>query len=58
MTETSPTIEDGVWAAIYSDRSGCYIFATEIEALRCAVGKSMTVVVFVPWGMDPWEVRP
>jgi hypothetical protein len=41
----------GAWVAYYSDYSGISIFASELEALRHAVGKSMTVE-FVPWGED------
>ena len=41
----------GAWVAYYSDWSGVSIFATEIEALRHAVGKSMEVGFF-PWGSD------
>lgn len=32
--------EVGVWVVYYSDRSGAWVFATEVEALRVAVDKS------------------
>jgi hypothetical protein len=41
----------GAWVAYYSDRSGAYVFASEIEALRKAVESSMQVR-FVKWGED------
>ena len=43
--------ESGVWIAYYSDRSGVVPFGSEIEALRYAVDKSMTVRR-VPFGED------
>lgn len=53
MTPNEQTTEadhaGGAWVALHSDYSGISIFATEIEALRHAVDKSMTVR-FVPWG--------
>lgn len=39
----------GFWLAYYSDWSGIAAFPTEIEALRHAVDKSMTVM-FCEWG--------
>lgn len=49
QTENDAT--GGAWVALYSDYSGISIFATEIDALRHAVDKTMTVR-FVPWGGD------
>lgn len=43
----------GVWVAYYSDRSGCAIFATEVECLRYAVRHTMEAH-FVEWGCDPF----
>jgi hypothetical protein len=42
----------GFWLCRYGDWSGIAAFPTEVEALRYAVDKSMTVE-FVEWG----EVR-
>lgn len=39
----------GVWIVYYSDRSGAWVFDSELEALRLAVEKSATVK-FVNWG--------
>jgi hypothetical protein len=39
----------GIWLAYYADWSGVAVFATEIEALRYAVGRSMQVE-FREWG--------
>ena len=43
--------EPGVWVAYCSDRSGVYLFATEIEALRYAVGYCM-MVKFAEFGKE------
>jgi hypothetical protein len=48
--------EPGVWAAYYPDDSAVAVFATEIDALRAAVDRSMAVV-FWPYGMDLNEAR-
>ena len=54
--DTSRTVRpDGVWLAYYSDWSGFWVFATEIEALRHAV-ESQCNTVFLPFGADPHEV--
>ena len=41
----------GVWVAFYSDHSGARLFASEIDALRHAVGTSMDVR-YVDFGED------
>jgi hypothetical protein len=41
----------GVWLAFYRDWSGLAVFATEVEALRYAVGKGMAVA-FAKFGED------
>lgn len=46
MCEPAP---GGFWLAYYSDYSGFAVFATEIEALRYAVDRSMQVE-FKNWG--------
>ncbi|MGV8874834.1 MAG: hypothetical protein ACOH2Q_20055 [Rhodococcus sp. (in: high G+C Gram-positive bacteria)] len=46
--------QTGVWVAYYEDRSGAVPFATEIEALRHAVGTSM-MVRLVPFGEGVFE---
>jgi len=38
-----PVAGAGVWAVYYADRSAVWVFAREIEALRCAVDKSAQV---------------
>lgn len=40
---------DGVWVAYFTDRSAVVPFASELEALRFAVTRSMDVA-FVPYG--------
>lgn len=50
-------VRRGVWVARYSDGSGLYLFATEIDALRHAVGSAMEVV-HVPYGEDALAYRP
>jgi hypothetical protein len=47
----APALPGGVWLAYYSDWSGMAVFATEIEALRYAVEKSM-IVSPVVYGVD------
>jgi hypothetical protein len=42
---------DGVWLAYYSDWSGMAVFESELECLRYAVDKTMTVK-YVPFGQD------
>jgi hypothetical protein len=49
--EVTPNRE-GVWVAMYSDRSSFVPFATELDALRFAVGNGMSVV-FCHFGTDP-----
>lgn len=39
----------GVWVAYHSDWSGVGVFATELEALRYASSRTMTVE-FCQWG--------
>ena len=46
----------GVWMAYYSDGSGWVPFATEIEALRHALGMHMDVK-FAAYGDDAWRER-
>ena len=45
----------GAWVAYYSDYSGMALFGSEIEALRHAVGNSMTVA-FWEFGRDLSDV--
>ncbi|QDM56419.1 hypothetical protein PP515_gp72 [Gordonia phage Sidious] len=56
MTDQKPIEPTGAWIAYYSDQSGATVFATEIEALRHAVGTSM-LVHHVPWGGDVFTGR-
>jgi len=46
----------GVWVAMYSDRSSVVPFASELDALRHAVGNCMSVV-FVQFGTDAFDVN-
>lgn len=39
----------GCWLAYYGDRSGVAVFGDELEALRYAVERSMSVK-WQPWG--------
>jgi hypothetical protein len=41
--------QGGCWVAYYHDRSAVSVFGSEIEALRHAVERQMTVR-FQPWG--------
>lgn len=49
--DLDPEQWSGVWVALYQDASHVAVFATEIEALRHAIDKQMTVK-FVPYGED------
>jgi hypothetical protein len=46
----------GAWVALYGDASSVRVFATEIEALRHAIGFQMTVK-FVPYGEDIFQYK-
>jgi hypothetical protein len=47
---------DGAWIAYYLDGSGFVVFATEIEALRHALGTDMDVK-FARYGDPDWQDR-
>lgn len=47
----------GVWVGRYGDRSACFVFATEIDALRHAQGMH-TEVLWVPYEEDAASWRP
>lgn len=53
VTETTNAFGEGrgCWATYYPDRSGMAIFASEVDALRYAVGNSMQVF-FWAYGLD------
>lgn len=53
--EGRPSPGRGVWMAHYADWSAFVPFRSEVEALRVAVERSMTVT-FCPFGEDPRDV--
>ncbi len=42
---------DGCWVAYYLDRSAVALFASEIEALKYALPRAMSVR-FIKWGEE------
>lgn len=52
-----PTDAEGVWVSRYADGNGVQVHASEIDALRGAVGQ-MRQVAFVPWGEDATTYQP
>lgn len=45
----------GVWVVHYLDRSAAWVFADEIDALRCGVEKT-AYVAFWPFGAELGEI--